>query len=169
MEGSGAVHVRFRLSTGSLGPPLQVLWQGPQGPQAAQAPCVGQTCWVSQSSDSCASPGQWPPHLGVGRSHARRRVRVPLEQVAEQGAQGPQLDQPPISGQHGWFSQACSCHWRVPSSTFSGHCPPQPTQRRCRSWEPSVQVTEQGAHADHGDHCGGLHGIQNLLLVSWKA
>ena len=40
---------------------------------------------------------QWPPHLGVGRLHARRRIWVPLEQVTEQAAQGPQSDQPPIS------------------------------------------------------------------------
>ena len=58
---------------------------------------LGQTCLVSQGSDSCASPMQWPPHLGVGRLHARRRIWIPLEQVTEQAAQGPQSDQPPIS------------------------------------------------------------------------
>ena len=58
---------------------------------------LGQTCLVSQGSDSCASPMQWPPHLGVGRLHARRRILIPLEQVTEQAAQGPQSDQPPIS------------------------------------------------------------------------
>ena len=79
---------------------------------------LGQTCWVSQSSDSCASPGQWPPHLGVGRSHARRRVRVPLEQVAEQGAQGAKMDLPPIAvgGKRAtrwrWW-----CHSRVRASS----------------------------------------------------
>lgn len=170
MEGSGAEHVRLRLSTAALGPPWQVPEQGPQGPQAAQAPCVGQTCLVSQAFDSCASPVQWPPHLGVGRLHARRRIWVPPEQVTEQAVQGPQSDQPPISGQHGWSSQACSCHWRVPGSTFSGrHWSSQPMQCRCRSWEPSVQVTEQGVHADHGDHCGSLHAIQSLLPGFWKA
>lgn len=40
MEGSGAEHVRLRLSTGMLGPPWQEPEQGPQGPQAAQAPCA---------------------------------------------------------------------------------------------------------------------------------
>lgn len=40
MEGSGAEHVRLRLSTGALGPPWQEPEQGPQGPQAAQAPCT---------------------------------------------------------------------------------------------------------------------------------
>lgn len=115
MEGSGAVHVRLRLSTGALEPPWQEPEQGPQGPQAAQAPCavgrgrerpsevmhaevllpwqvppepseppggsasvpcgcphsLGQTCSVSQASDSWASPGQKPPHLGAGASHFR--------------------------------------------------------------------------------------------------
>lgn len=77
MEGSGAEHVRLRLSTGALGPPWQEPEQAPQGLQAAQAPCaasvpcdcphsLGQTFCVSQVFDSCASPGQWPPHLGVG-------------------------------------------------------------------------------------------------------
>lgn len=70
MEGSGAEHVRLRLSIGALFPPWQEPEQGPQGPQAAQDPCVGHTCLVSQASDSCAFPGQRPPHLGVGWSHA---------------------------------------------------------------------------------------------------
>lgn len=41
MEGAGAEHVRLRFSTGALGPPWQEPEQGPQGPQAAQAPCAG--------------------------------------------------------------------------------------------------------------------------------
>lgn len=40
MEGSGAEHVRLRLSSDALGPLWQVPEQGPQGPQAAQAPCA---------------------------------------------------------------------------------------------------------------------------------
>lgn len=40
MEGSGAEHVRLRLSTGALGPPWQEPEQAPQGLQAAQAPCA---------------------------------------------------------------------------------------------------------------------------------
>lgn len=40
MEGSGAEQVRLRLCTGALRPPWQVPEQGPQGPQAAQAPCA---------------------------------------------------------------------------------------------------------------------------------
>lgn len=40
MDGLGAEHVRLRISTGLLGPPWQEPEQGPQGPQAAQAPCT---------------------------------------------------------------------------------------------------------------------------------
>lgn len=40
MEGSGAEQVRLRLCTGAFGPLWQVPEQGPQGPQAAQAPCA---------------------------------------------------------------------------------------------------------------------------------
>lgn len=40
MEGSGAEHVRLRLSIGALFPPWQEPEQGPQGPQAAQDPCA---------------------------------------------------------------------------------------------------------------------------------
>lgn len=68
-------------------------------------------------------------------------------------------------GQHGWSSQVCSCHSRVPGAIFSEHFPFQPMQRRCRSWEPSVQVTEQGFHRDHGDHCGGLQ--RGACVPSW--
>lgn len=43
-------------------------------------------------------------------------------------------------------------------------------QRRCRNWDPSVQVTEQGAHADHGDHRGDLQRGTHVSCpsLSWQ-
>lgn len=159
-EGAGAEHARVRVSMGSGAPLRQEPEQGPQGPQEAQAPCVGQAIRVSQALDSSASPGQRPPHLGSGRLHRRCRFWVPVKQETEQGPQGAHSDQAPGSGQHCSSSHARSSQSRVRGSAPPVQRPSWPTQRRCRSCDPSEQETEQGAQGDHGDHRGGPHARQ---------
>ena len=87
MEGSGAEHVRLRLSTAALGPP----WQVPeQGPQERVRPRLRLGLLNQSSGELCVGPdenstifGQSGPSLKYEKSHVvfkaftRLLVRLP--------------------------------------------------------------------------------------------